>query len=192
MVDSGRIAHMYERLSHDPRGLVARALDAVSLSDDELLQMLSEVQAVTRLVDAAGVRLAAEVAHRSRRELGGERLSARRGCRNAAELVRRATGVSGASAGRRIRLGLATRPDVGLAGGEIPAQFPAVAGALAAGALGVEAAHTVVTTLEPTLRVANPSTSRRQRPSSSRRRPRPGPGSRRTRRTGRTAPAERR
>ncbi|MDM7853314.1 HNH endonuclease signature motif containing protein [Cellulomonas alba] len=148
---------MYESAPRDPCGVVRRALDAVSLSDDELVRILTEVESLARFVDAAGVRLAAEVAHRSRRELGGERLSARRGCRNGAELVQRATGVSGASAGRRIRLGLATRADVGLAGGEIPARFPAVAESLAAGDLGVEAAQAIVTTLEPTLGVADPS-----------------------------------
>jgi 5-methylcytosine-specific restriction protein A len=148
---------MSETPSSEREGALARSQEAASLTDAELVHLVSAIESVSRAAEAAAVRVAAELAHRSRRELGAERLSARLGCRTAGELVRRATGVSGAAANRRIRLGLATRPDVGLGGAEVPARFAAVAAALASGTLGVEAAHAIVTTLEPVLRVADPA-----------------------------------
>lgn len=132
-----------------PRPTAARELD-----DDALLAALADVEASGRRVDAARVALAAEVAERSRRELGVERLSARRGCRTAAELVQRLTGASMRTVNQRVRLGAATRATVGLTGGPVPPPFPAVARALEDGVLGVDAAAAVVQTLAPAARVA--------------------------------------
>lgn len=135
---------------------LAAAEAAPSLGDAELVRAVAELEAAGRRLDAARVRLAGEVAHRSRRELGSERLSARLGCRTPGEAVQRLTGVAGATAGHRIRLGLATREDRALTGGRLPARFDAVGAALRAGSLGVDAARTIVSTLEPTARVAPP------------------------------------
>jgi hypothetical protein len=135
-------------------GPSAHVVEPASLSDAELVRAVADAEARGRALDAERVRLAAEVAHRSRRELGTERLSARLACRNAHELIQRATGVAAATASRRVRLGLATRADRGITGTVVGPRFPAVAAALAAGAIGVDAAHAIVTGLEPTLRVA--------------------------------------
>jgi hypothetical protein len=145
---------MSEGAPTDPDGVLARILAPDLLSDAELLSMLAELEAHGRRVDAAQARLAGEVAHRSRRELGTERLSARLGCRTAGELIQRTTGISGIAASRRIRLGLATRAEIGLTGARVPARFAAVGEALATGSLGVDAAHAIISTLEPALRVA--------------------------------------
>ena len=132
-----------------PRPGVVRDLD-----DDGLLAALGEVEAAGRRVDAARVALAAEVAERSRPELGVERLSARRGCRNGVELVQRVTGAWTRAVNARIRLGAATRSEVTLSGAPVPARFPAVASALDDGVLGMDAAAAVVDTLTPAVRVA--------------------------------------
>lgn len=124
------------------------------LADDDLVAALIETEAVGRRVDALRVALAAEVAERSRRELGPESLAARRGCRTGVELVQRATGVARSTALRRIRLGAAVRPGTSLTGDVLPARYPAVAEGLARGDLGVDAASAVVDTLTPCERVA--------------------------------------
>ncbi|MBX9246258.1 DUF222 domain-containing protein [Actinotalea ferrariae] len=134
--------------------VVVRPWVARELADDDLLDALAEVEAAGRRVDAARAALAAEVAERSRRELGTERLSARRGCRDATELVQRVTGASVRAVNQRVRLGAATRPGASLSGGPVPPRFPAVAHALDEGLLGLDAATAVVDTLAPAVRVA--------------------------------------
>ena len=131
--------------------------DAASrLLDDELLTAMGAFEALGRLVDARRAAFAGEVAERSRIELGDQRLSARKGCRSAAELVERVTQVSAFEARRRIALGSATRAAVGLAGESIEAAFPMVAAALAAGDLGADAACTIIRELDRTRGVADP------------------------------------
>ena len=85
-------------------------------SDDELLHAMRDLESLGRVVDARRLEYAGEVAERSRRELGGERLSARMGCRSASELVERVTQVSGGEARRRVAVGAATRARVGFSG----------------------------------------------------------------------------
>ncbi|WP_165877482.1 HNH endonuclease signature motif containing protein [Agromyces fucosus] len=130
--------------------------DPAGWSDDELLAVTAAVEAVGRVVDAARVACAGEVGERSRVELGGERLSTRRGCRTVAELLERVTLVSGAEARRRSALGAATRSRYGLTGEAMEARFPGVAAALASGELGADAAGVIVRELDGTRRVADP------------------------------------
>lgn len=73
----------------------ALPFDAASgWSDHELLTNTAALEALGRLVDAHRAAAAGEVAERSRVELGDQRLSTRRGCRSAAELVERVTQAS--------------------------------------------------------------------------------------------------
>jgi hypothetical protein len=131
--------------------------DAATLwSDDESLVTIGEFEALGRLVDAHRAACAGEVAERSRVELGDARLSARRGCRSASELLERVTQASGVEVRRRIALGSATRHRMGFSGDILEAEFPAVAAALGDGALGVDAAGTIVRELDRTRRVADP------------------------------------
>lgn len=128
--------------------------ELAGLGDEALLDAVRETEAVGRRVDALRAALAAEAAHRSRRELGGQGLARRLGCRTGVELIQRLTGAAGASVNRRTRLGLATRPVTGQTGQPGLATFPQVAAALTAGTLGVDAATALVDTLRPTLPVA--------------------------------------
>lgn len=136
---------------------VVRVGDAAGWSDDELLAATAAFEAVGRVVDAHRAVCAGEVAERSRIELGSERLSTRRGCRTAGELLERVTQVSGAEARRRAALGAATRAGAGLTGELMPARFAEVAAALAGGQLGADAAGTIIRELDATRRVADPT-----------------------------------
>jgi hypothetical protein len=128
-----------------------------AMTDAELLDALGAVEMLGRVVDARRVALVGEVAERSRAELGEQRLSARRGCRSAAELVQRITQVSGAEARRRIPLGVATRENTGLSGEPVRAVFPAVAAAVAAGDLGADAACAIARDLGRARPLADPA-----------------------------------
>lgn len=141
------------------RSALAGALpfDAASAwTDADLLQVMGVLEALGRLVDSRRTALAGEVAERSRAELGDQRLSARRGCRSAAELVERVTQASGAKARRRILVGTATRVRAGLTGEPAEAMFPQVAAALAAGELGADAAGMIIRELDRARSVADP------------------------------------
>ena len=131
--------------------------DPAGWSDGDLLSVLGAVEAVGRVVDGHRVALAGEVADRSRVELGGERLSARMGCRTPSELIERVTQVSGVEARRRLALGTATRARAGLGGHRYEAEFPAIAAALTTGDLGADAAGAIVRELGRTRRVADPT-----------------------------------
>lgn len=135
---------------------VLRFDEASGWSDDELLATMSTLEALGRLVDAHRAACAGEVAERSRIELGDQRLSTRRGCRSAAELVEHVTQASAVEARRRIALGSATRARSGFTGEPIGAVFPFVAEALASGDLGTDAACTIIRELDRTRPVADP------------------------------------
>jgi hypothetical protein len=98
------------------------------------------------------VAAAGEVADRSRPELGTGQQSAKKGCRDAGELLERITLVSGPTAGRRMRLGQQLRTGLSLGGEPLPPTFPATAVGLATGAIGVDTADAILTALTPTLR----------------------------------------
>lgn len=127
---------------------VLRFDEASCLPDDELLAVVSALEALGRVVDASRAACAGEVGERSRVELGDQRLSTRRGCRSAAELLERVTQVSAFEARRRISLGSGTRARVGFSGEPIEPEFPQVAAALAAGELGADAAGTIIRELD--------------------------------------------
>ena len=134
--------------------VVPRPRTVARMDDEQLVAALVETEAAGRRVDALRAALAAEVAERSRRELGSDGLARRLGCRTAVELLQRTTGVAGATAGRRIRLGAAVRPGVGLTGSPTPPSFPFLAWALEEGVVGADAAGAVVDGLAPCARVA--------------------------------------
>ena len=142
------------------RSALAAALrfdEASGWSDDELLANTAALEALGRLVDAHRAACAGEVAERSRVELGDQRLSTRRGCRSAVELLERVTQASAAEVRRRIALGSATRARSGFTGEPIEAVFPLVAAALAAGELGADAAATIIRELDRARAVADPA-----------------------------------
>jgi hypothetical protein len=136
-------------------GEVLRCSDVRAFSDNGLLLIAAEIEAVGRRVDALRVAAAAEIADRSRVELGTSRLSAKKGCRSASELVQRVTLVSAPTANRRLRLGAQVRTNYSLLGQALPPQFPTVAAGLAAGVLGLDSADAILSSLSSTLRRAN-------------------------------------
>jgi hypothetical protein len=108
---------------------------ASALSDDELLAQQRVFAAARRLVDAGSAVLAAEIAHRSRRELGYDGLAASRGMRTPEALVQLVAGVSGADARTLVRVGT-----------ELTAPSPwltPVTAAVSGGALSVDAAEAI-------------------------------------------------
>ncbi|HZK59564.1 MAG TPA: DUF222 domain-containing protein, partial [Cryobacterium sp.] len=132
-------------------GDALRCSDMRTLDDDGLLLVTAAIEDTGRRVDALRVAAAAEIADRSRPELGTGRLSARKGCRNASELVQRLTLVAGPTANRRMRLGSQVRTDYSIVGQALPPKFPATAAGLAAGALGLDSAEAILNSLTPTL-----------------------------------------
>jgi hypothetical protein len=98
------------------------------LSDDALLDMQRSLAVERRRIDAGLAAVAAEIAHRSRRELGYGGLAQRLGVRTPERLVAQVAGLSQRDAGALVRVGSMTGP---------------VAEAVAAGSLGVDAADAI-------------------------------------------------
>jgi hypothetical protein len=136
-------------------GDTLRCSDLRTLDDDGLLLVTAAIEDTGRRIDALRVAAAAEIADRSRPELGTSRLSARKSCRNPSELVQRLTLVAGATANRRLRLGSNVRTDYSITGQALPPTFPATAAGLATGALGLDSAEAILNSLTPTLHRAS-------------------------------------
>lgn len=142
------------------KGIALQLAEAVpprrlfALRDDELLDTTSAIEHLGRYVDALRVEAAAEIADRS---VGvatrADGLAARKGCRNAVELIERVTRVSGVTAARRVKLGNETRTSG--PGHSFPARFPVVADALESGLIGMDAASAILAGIVPTLRSCN-------------------------------------
>ncbi|MGN6744086.1 MAG: DUF222 domain-containing protein, partial [Amnibacterium sp.] len=137
--------------------LVAAAPCRPAVADDrQLLEEAEAWEALGRLVDARRVALAGEVAWRSRPQIGEASLARRQGERDAADLLARQLRIGRFEAKRRTALGLRVRSRLTLAGEEVPGRWPAVGEALAAGALGVEAARVIVEALGAVMRRVSP------------------------------------
>jgi hypothetical protein len=121
------------------------------LADDEVLGLARDAERVGRLADALRVAAAAEIADRSRPDLDTGRLSTRKGCRSATELLERVTLVSSTTIGKRIRLGDKLRARRTLAGFDLDPFFPGVAAAVAAGELGLDSAEAIIAGLSAAL-----------------------------------------
>lgn len=109
------------------------ALTAVAvreLSDLALLDAQRSLAAQRREVDARAAVIAAEIAYRSRHELGHTGLAQRMGARTPEKLVQQVTGASAHDAGALVRVGT------------LPAESP-LRTAVAAGGLGLDAADVI-------------------------------------------------
>ncbi|MCU1505148.1 MAG: endonuclease, partial [Microbacteriaceae bacterium] len=120
----------------------------VGTDDDRLLSRLDTVEHLGRYVDALRISTAAEVAERSRHELGAAGLSYRMGQRYPGHLIEQITRVAPAEAGRRMRLGVMVRERAALDGTSLPPLFSRVAAALTCGEIGVDAAALITQTLQ--------------------------------------------
>ena len=124
-------------------------------SDDELLADAEGWEAVGRLVDARRITVAAEVALRSRPQLGTEGLAFRHGERSGVDLLTRRLRISGREASRRIAIGGTLMPRTFLSGEELPGRFPIVARAVQQGAVALDAARIITDTLTAARRRAS-------------------------------------
>src|SRR5690606_28464830 len=93
-----------------------------------------------RRADLLRTRAAGEIDERSSRDAREDRLSAQFGCRNATEVLERATHADPRGLAARVRLDRRTRERASLTGEPLQAQFPAVASAYAACRIGEDAA----------------------------------------------------
>ncbi len=117
---------------------------AVALSDDELLSSQRIVAEIRRRVDAAAAVLAAEVAHRSRRELGYDGLATRLGARTPELLVARVAGTSAREAGVLVRVGAITvEPRLDAPEADPTPWLASVGAAVRGGSLSLEAADVI-------------------------------------------------
>ncbi|MDN3310063.1 DUF222 domain-containing protein [Microbacterium oryzae] len=109
------------------------------LRDADLVALVGIVEHLGRVVDALRVRVAGEVAFRSRRA-DDEALADRYGCRTGTELLERLTGASSRELRGRARLDESTRTRTALTGEDLAPRLEHVAAGLASGLLGMEAA----------------------------------------------------
>lgn len=82
-----------------------RVADVSALSDDALIDLQRALAADRRRIDAHSAVVAAEIAHRSRHELGYRGLAQKRGMRTPEALVQHVTGVSAPVARTLVRVG---------------------------------------------------------------------------------------
>jgi hypothetical protein len=120
------------------------ATDIAVLSDDALIDLQRDLAAARRTIDAHAAAVAAEIDHRSRRELGYDGLAQRRGARTADALVQQVTGFSRQDARALVRVGtLVTQHS---ASSPVPPEQPWLAecaAAVAAGRLSIQAADVI-------------------------------------------------
>ncbi|RZU61071.1 HNH endonuclease signature motif containing protein [Zhihengliuella halotolerans] len=138
--------------------VLAGAPDAIAGQDDEaLIQGTRAAESAGRHLDAFRIRNAGEVAVRSEKSLGEDRLSARLGCRTEVELLQRLTRLSYGQLKRRIALDADTRPTISVSGAPVEPKFPHVAAALHQGRIDPETAALVTGMLNKVARRADPA-----------------------------------
>ena len=107
--------------------------DAGALSDSELIAVNERYCRMRRMLDADQTELAAEIARRSRPELGSEGLAKTQGYRNPTALIAATGGTTTGDAARLVKVGEATAPRQLLSGETAPARHPHVAAGVGGG-----------------------------------------------------------
>lgn len=130
-------------LSSVAAACVAATSSAETLTDDELLASVGALASSSRLLETATAALAAEVEHRSRRELGYSGLAQSRGARTAENLVQTVTGSSSATARRLVRVGTLVARNAGLFDPPAEPWLAEVLAAAGAGTLSGEAVDAI-------------------------------------------------
>lgn len=126
----------------------ADAGDSNDLSREQLIAANEAIGVLQRRLDAVHVDVVAGIASESRAELGADSLAKQQGFRTPAKLIAAATGVSTGDATRLIKVGQATAARTDLLGARLPAKYPLVSAALAAGTLSAQASALIVAVLE--------------------------------------------
>lgn len=122
-------------------------IDVERMSDAGLLRALEAGFAAKRQADALLVRLAGEVAWRSRPILGAAGLSMKTGSGRAAALLTDVGRITRAEAARLCEVGEATAARISLLGERMPARYPILAAGLDAGSVPVDSAQWIVSNL---------------------------------------------
>ena len=122
--------------------------DAAALSDSELIAVNERYCRMRRMLDADQTALAAEIARRSRPELGSEGLAKTQGYRNPTALIAATGCTSTGDAARLVKVGEATAPRQLLSGEKAPARHPHVAEALGQAVLTERAAGAIIALLD--------------------------------------------
>lgn len=120
-----------------------------SADDAELVVVTAQAAAVGRLAEALLVGAVAEVTERVDAAPHAERITTRHDCRSVKELVQRLTRQSSRTVNDVLRGARAVAQPVSMSTGEVlPAAYPAMRGALASGAVGVDGLVAVVGALD--------------------------------------------
>ena len=127
---------------------VWREADAASLSDLDLMAVHEHYCRMRRMLEADQTQLAAEIARRSRPELGPESLARTQGYRNPTALIAATAGTSNGDAARLVKVGEATAPRQLLSGAKAPARHPHVAAALGRATITTAAAGAIIALLD--------------------------------------------
>lgn len=127
--------------------LVAGTRTCASLPDAELIVAFDELAARRRQLDAALVAAVGEIAARSEGVPAEGSLVRRAGHRHVREMTQQRVGLRAREAAVLCAVADATRSTVALSGGVVPAAFPRVGEALAAGWIAVAQAHAIADTL---------------------------------------------
>ncbi len=130
------------------RAVLADAASLARATPAELEAILAGAAELSRIVDGLQVRLAAQIAGRSKGP-AEEAMCRRLGHRSAKEAVASAFGIRASAAQALIALAALTAPAVSLTGGEIATRYPPVADALGDGELSLAQAQAIVQQLEP-------------------------------------------
>ncbi len=130
--------------------------DVEQMSDAGLVAATDTLGRLVRDAEALLARVAGEVARRSGVELGREGLAKRQGFATPTQLVAAATGGAVAGAARLVAVGRATASRVSLTGQRLPSKHPAVAEALTAGSISVDAAAAITAMLDRVALRADP------------------------------------
>jgi hypothetical protein len=137
--------------------IIATDSALTSFSDTDALTHAAEIEGLGRLVDGLRTAAAADLADRSRTELGTGSLATQQGQRTAAGLIAFVTRISEAEAKRRITLGRSTSAHLTISGETRPADFGLVAAALTSGSIGIDSARVITAFLRPALLTPEPS-----------------------------------
>lgn len=122
--------------------------DSAGMNDPGLLESLKAGFARKRENDALLARLAAQIVERSRPSLGQDGLAKRTGNTSAAMVLTEMGHITLAESARLCRVGAPTATPVSLLGERLPVAYPAVAQALSAGRIPVDAAEVIISNLE--------------------------------------------
>lgn len=126
----------------------ATQFDLEQMSDPGLMRVTDALAKTRREVDAVLTRAAAEVARRSGPEFGETGLAKAQGFHNPTRLIAASTGASRTDAQRLIAVGTATAERQTFSGERAPSRHPHVAAALAAAAIGLDAASAITSMLD--------------------------------------------